>query len=105
MITRAALASASARSAARPSQYIASAARVAALASKELDIDTPVARGTGAVRVPGASWQTAAWFVANADRLGIDRVDYAGRTWTRADGWARSKAGRSAVTATMAKAG
>ena len=55
------------------------------------------------IRVPGAGWQTAAWFVANADRLGIEQVAYASRTWTRGAGaWKRSSAPSTAVVATMA---
>jgi hypothetical protein len=54
--------------------------------------------------VPGAHWQTVAWFIANADRLGIDRVAYAGRTWSRGDGWrADAAASSNLVTATLAK--
>jgi hypothetical protein len=54
------------------------------------------------VRVPGAHWQTASWFVANADRLGIEQVSYAGRQWTRSDGWKKNAAaGSDAVVATM----
>jgi hypothetical protein len=55
------------------------------------------------VRVPGAGWQTAAWFVANADRLGIVRVAYDGRVFSRDGGWQRGPAGRGAVIATMAQ--
>ena len=80
---------------------VASSTRVAQLASSELGIDTPVASGR-TVRVPGAHWQTAAWFVAYADRLGIEQVDYDGRRWTRTDGWAGAPSvGSSAVVATM----
>ncbi len=75
---------------------------IAAQASRQLGIDTPKAVGGRTVRVPGAGWQTAAWFVANADRLGINQVDYDHRTWTRADGWSDSAASARAVTATMA---
>jgi hypothetical protein len=56
------------------------------------------------ITVPGAAWQTAAWFVANADRLGIDAVAYGGKRWSRTDGWKASTAATtSAVVATMAK--
>ena len=81
---------------------VASAAKVAAQARTQLGIDTPVATDARTVRVPGAHWQTAAWFVANADRLGIEKVAYAGREWSRSDGWKKSAAAsRAAVLATM----
>ena len=54
------------------------------------------------VSVPGAAWQTAAWFVANAYRLGIDQVGYGGKQWTRANGWHAAATPTTAVTATMA---
>ena len=81
---------------------VASSRVVARLAGRELGIDTPRAAGPHSVRVPGAGWQTAAWFVANADRLGLERVAYDGRVWTRTDGWTTGRAGSSAVTATTA---
>jgi hypothetical protein len=80
---------------------VATPAKVAEQARTQLGIDTPAPAGALTVRVPGARWQTAAWFVANADRFGIERVDYAGRTWTRADGWQASAAPATAVVATM----
>ncbi|WP_375504025.1 hypothetical protein [uncultured Jatrophihabitans sp.] len=83
----------------KPTQ-VAPTATVAQRARTELGITTPAASGR-TVRVPGAHWQTAAWFVANADRLGIERVDYAGRTWTRNNGWKTSRASSAAVVATM----
>jgi hypothetical protein len=84
----------------KPSK-VAATSVVAAQARTQLGITTPVA-GTHAVRVPGAHWQTASWFVANADRYGIEQVDYAGRRWTRSDGWKkRAAASSAAVVATM----
>ena len=47
--------------------------------------------------MPGATWQTAAWFVANADRLGLETVSYDGKTWTRAKGWTDDPATTGAV--------
>ena len=82
---------------------VASAATVAKQVGAELGIDTPTAADNNTVRVPGARWQTTAWFVANADRLGIDTVAYAGRQWTRESGWQKSSASEAAVTATLAK--
>jgi hypothetical protein len=81
---------------------VSSAASVAARARAELGIRSPVAPAPSTVRVPGAHWQTAAWLVANAKRFGIDRVAYAGRTWTRSDGWkATPSVPTTAVTATL----
>lgn len=81
---------------------VASAAVVAQQAGTQLGIDTPRAIGADTIRVPGARWQTVAWFVANADRLGIEQVAYAGRQWTRADGWKKTTtASSAAVVATM----
>jgi hypothetical protein len=80
---------------------VATPSKVASQAVAQLGVNTP-ASDARTVRVPGAGWQTAAWFVANADRLGIERVAYAGNQWTRADGWKQSSsATRSAVVATM----
>jgi hypothetical protein len=81
---------------------VASARAVARMARDQLGIDTPAASGRR-VRVPGAGWQTASWFVANGDRLGIERVAYAGHVFTREHGWQRAPASRHAVLATMAK--
>jgi len=80
---------------------VAHASVVAQQVGEQLGIDTPQAPRPDTVRVPGARWQTVAWFVANADRLGIDRVAYAGKVWTREDGWKRKSASRNAVVATM----
>jgi hypothetical protein len=80
---------------------VAPAATVAEQASTQLGIDTPAPAGAQVVRVPGARWQTAAWFVANADRLGIERVTYDGKQWSRSAGWTKSTASAAAVTATM----
>jgi hypothetical protein len=78
---------------------VASAAQVAAQVALDLPVDTPTIAG-GTVTVPGARWQTAAWFVANADRLGIESVAHDRKTWTRSDGWQPSTAGSAAVVAT-----
>jgi hypothetical protein len=80
---------------------VAAPSRVASLAQHDLPINAPDVTATG-VRVPGAGWQTTAWFVANADRLGIEQVAYAGWRWSRADGWTGDRgASKSAVVATM----
>ena len=80
---------------------VAPAATVAAQASAQLGIDSPAAAGARTVRVPGAGWQTAAWFVANADRLGVERVSYAGQAWARGKGWKKAAAPTTEVVATM----
>lgn len=80
---------------------VAPAATVATQVADALPVTTPTVEG-GTVTVPGAGWATTAWFVANADRLGLDRVGYDGRVWTRADGWAAGEAAPDAVTATLA---
>lgn len=83
---------------------VAAPRRVAQLVSSDLGIDTP-SPGAHTVRVPGAHWQTAAWFVAYADRLGIEQVGYDGRRWTRSDGWREATGvGSAAVVATMYRA-
>jgi hypothetical protein len=82
---------------AEPAQ-VASAAAVAAAVARDLPVTRPTA-APPTVTVPGASWATAAWFVANADRFGIDSVAYSGREWTRARGWRNHPAASSAAVA------
>lgn len=83
---------------------VASTAKVAAQLRAQLPVNAPTTSST-TVRVPGAAWQTAAWFVANAERLGIDRVAYTDRAWTRAKGWQHTAGRTPTVTATMAQSG
>jgi hypothetical protein len=80
---------------------VASTAKVAAQLQAQLPVKTPNTSGS-TITVPGAHWQTVAWFVANADRLGIDQVAYADRRWTRADGWKSGQPRTATVTAVMA---
>ncbi len=80
---------------------VASAHRVAGLLRHQLPVNPPTASGR-TIRVPGAGWQTTAWFVANADRLGVDSVGYGGKRWSRSDGWQAAPTGTRAVVATMA---
>jgi hypothetical protein len=80
---------------------VASTTKVIGLLRHQLPVNAPQAHGSE-IRVPGAGWQTAAWFVANADRLGVDSVSYGGRRWSRSDGWKPASSGRAAVIATMA---
>ncbi len=79
---------------------VASAREVARQVRAQLPVNAPTTRDSE-IRVPGAGWQTAAWFVANADRLGIDKVAYAAKQWTRTGGWKSATATRAAVTATL----
>ena len=58
---------------------VASTQTIASNVATDLPINTPTT-SDGTVAVPGASWATAAWFVANANRLGIEEVAYAART-------------------------
>ncbi|MCW2601977.1 MAG: hypothetical protein JWN61_112 [Pseudonocardiales bacterium] len=82
-------------------EQVATPTTVADLLARELPVAAP-AVAASSVSVPGATWATAAWFVANADRLGIESVAYSARTWTRSDGWADSHAATTSVVATMA---
>lgn len=79
---------------------VASTANVVAQLEHDLGLTTPVATSQ-AIRVPGARWQTATWFVANADRYGIAEVEFSGQTWTRTGGWQKSSAPSTSVLATM----
>ncbi len=79
---------------------VAATSKVAAQVREQLGVTTAVA-GARTVRVAGAHWQTAAWFVANADRLGIDEVSYDHKVWSRSHGWKSSTASATAVVATM----
>lgn len=79
---------------------VAGTAKVAAQVHDQLGVATPTTAGR-TVRVPGAHWQTAAWFVANANRLGIEQVSYNGKVWSRTGGWKSATASSAAVIATM----
>ena len=80
---------------------VASAQRVIGQLQHQLPVNRPIASGR-TIRVPGAGWQTTAWFVANADRLGVDSVGYGGKRWSRTNGWQAAPTGTRAVVATMA---
>ena len=81
---------------------VASPQAVAKAVVTDLPVGPPRAAGKD-VTVPGAGWATAAWFVCNADRLGIDTVRYAGNRWTRSKSWQQdADADDAAVTATLA---
>ncbi|MDP9118543.1 MAG: hypothetical protein M3O28_15020 [Actinomycetota bacterium] len=84
-----------------PPAKVAAASDVAAKLSADLPVNPPNVTGL-VVSVPGAKWQTAAWFVANAYDLGIDRVGYSGKQWSRAKGWQDMPTSAAGVTATMA---
>lgn len=80
---------------------VATTAEVVTALKAQVPVNPPTAVGD-AITVPGARWQTAAWFVANADRYGVASVAYDGKTWTRAHQWRTSTAPTTGVTATMA---
>ena len=66
----------------------ATVAEVSAGVSADLPVNAPsVDPARRSVTVPGAAWATAAWFVANAQRFGLDSVGYNQRQWTRGKGW------------------
>ena len=84
----------------KPSQ-VATAATVAGQLQRDLPVNTPATTANG-VSVPGAGWATAAYLVASGDRLGLDSVSYAGRTWTRGKGWkADANAANGSVSAVL----
>jgi hypothetical protein len=69
-------------------KQVATVQQVSSGVSADLPVNPPqVDTSRRTVSVPGATWATAAWFVANADRFGIDSVGYAQRQWTRGKGW------------------
>jgi hypothetical protein len=83
-----------------PPTTVATPATVAASVRQDLPVNPPTTSGL-TVSVPGAAWQTAAWFVANADRLGLERVAYDNEIWTRTKGWKPGTAPATAVVATI----
>ncbi|MEO7261292.1 MAG: hypothetical protein ABI047_08580 [Jatrophihabitantaceae bacterium] len=77
-------------------------AGVAAALTRDLPVSTP-ALASRTVTVAGAGWASAAWFVCNANRLGIESVRHAGKRWSYSDGWQDDDAATgSAVIATLA---
>jgi hypothetical protein len=75
---------------------------VAAALTRDLPVSSPAAAGR-TVTVTGAGWASAAWFVCNADRLGIASVRHAGKRWSYSGGWKDDpNATSSAVVATLA---
>jgi hypothetical protein len=80
---------------------VAASSTVASELMQDLPVNPPTTTSTS-VSAYGAAWATAAWFVANADRLGIDEVSYAGKNWSRSHGWrTKSDVPGTAVTATL----
>lgn len=82
---------------------VASTQTIAGNVATDLPVNTPTTSDR-MVAVPGASWAAAAWFVANANRLGIEEVAYAARTWKRSGGWSTSQAPSNTVIATLHRA-
>ena len=81
---------------------LAAPASVATALSRDLPVGKPATAGK-TVTVTGAGWATAAWFVCNADRLGIATVGTPASGGATAGGW-QDDAGAtsSAVVATLA---
>ena len=80
---------------------VAPATVVAAAVQEDLGVVRPAVSGP-TITAAGAGWATAAWFVANADRLGIDSVSYGADRWSRAAGWQNKASTAGAVVAVMA---
>lgn len=81
---------------------VATGSVLAAEMRRDLGGAAPEVRGR-TVTVPGGRWTTAAWLVANADRLGVDSVSYAAGRWSRTHGWRDdASASSSAVVAILA---
>jgi hypothetical protein len=80
---------------------VAPAAIVAAQLRRDLPVRQPAVSGRD-IRVPGASWATVAWLVANGDRLGLESVSYDGWRWTRNGEWHRISPTDPDVHATVA---
>ncbi len=75
---------------------------VAAVVERELGATTT--ERFGAVEVdPAAGWPAATWAVAQAERLGLRSVSFAGSEWTPAGGWVPSDAGPGAVRLELAR--
>lgn len=78
-------------------------AAVAAALTRDLPVSAP-AVAARTVTATDAGWATAAWFVCNADRLGIESVRHDGKRWSYSDGWKDdAAASSSAVVATLAR--
>lgn len=81
---------------------VATPAKVVEQLQADLPVKTPAVQAR-TISVPGAGWQTAIWFVANADRLGIDSVSYGAARWEREKQWYEAQTGTmSEVTAHLA---
>ena len=80
-------------------------ARVTAAAGVvESELGATTTERFGAVEVDAAAgWPAATWAVANAERLGLRSVAFAGSEWTPAGGWAPSDAGPDAVRLELAR--
>ncbi len=78
----------------------ATGAAVSAAVQADLPVAVPTVAGQS-VTVPGAGWATAAWFVCNADRLGLDSVGFSGKQWTRGKGWRAASSSAEAVVTNL----
>jgi hypothetical protein len=84
---------------------VASSSKVIDRLRAQLAVAEPRATGR-TIRVPAShrkAWQITAWFVANADMLGVDSVAYGGRSWSRADGWMDARASTKRTDTVVAR--
>lgn len=80
---------------------VAQASFIATQVHSDLGIPTPVVNGSK-ITAASASWATAAWFVANADRLGIEEVRCEGSRWQRGKKWRTdSTVGKTGVVSVL----
>ncbi|MEP6599339.1 MAG: hypothetical protein ABJB98_07840 [Actinomycetota bacterium] len=71
-------------------------ADIARQLAQDVPVRKPAVTAT-TVGVPGGGWPSAAWFVANGERLGLERVSYSGQKWTRTSGWNNDPAAPAGV--------
>jgi hypothetical protein len=81
---------------------VASPTTVVKQLTSDLPVQSPTTSGT-VIRVPGASWASAAWFITHANTFGLSSVRYSGKAWTRSKGWKDdASAPATSVEATLA---
>ncbi len=81
-----------------------SARVTAAAAVVEAELGATTTERFGAVELDAAAgWPAVTWAVAQAERLGLRSVAFAGSEWTPAGGWAPSDAGPDAVRLELAR--
>lgn len=66
------------------------------VATAKAELGTAVLSGP---HEPAKGWAISAWLVAHSSRLGVDRVAFAGRTWTAASGrWSPPSSGEGSLS-------